>query len=66
MQTPDARETARRLGALEALEEAGLAVIWRDELHALRAQAREAERLHEELRLLRAEIDRTYQGEPLK
>lgn len=66
MQTEDAREIARRLGVLDTLEQAGLAVLRSDQLEDLRAQAREAERLHEELRLLRQEVHQTYQGKPLK
>lgn len=65
MQRDTATETARRLVALDRLEEAGLAVVWQDELQALQAQAREAERLHQEIRSLRDEMHRMYQGEPL-
>lgn len=65
MQREEATESARRLVDLERLQEAGLAVIWQDELQALQAQAREAERLHQEIRALRDEMHRMYQGDPL-
>lgn len=65
MHREEAIESARRLVDLERLHEAGLTVVWQDELQALQAQAREAERLHQEIRALRDEMHRMYQGDPL-
>ena len=59
---PEAREAARRLGCLEALEAGGLAVLWKDELERLEAEAREARRLHQELKALQQELRGYYQG----